>query len=78
MGKSITNYPEFFSGADGSIRPGNVVDYLKKHQNASGEVSITDLWKVVLYGLQDIWPESRTRIGGQNMGDVWELSYVDC
>jgi hypothetical protein len=54
-----------------------MVDYLKKHQTASGEVSITDLWKAVLYGLQDIWPESRTRIDGQNMGDVWELAYVN-
>ncbi|GMF60808.1 unnamed protein product [Phytophthora fragariaefolia] len=78
LGKSLANYPEFFKGQDGSTRPGNMVDYLKKHQNASSEVSITELWNVVLYGLQDIWPESRTRIGGQNMGDVWELSYVDC
>ncbi|KUF76745.1 Uracil catabolism protein 4 [Phytophthora nicotianae] len=76
LGKSIENYPEFFKGADGSIRPGNMVDYLTKHQNSSGEVSITDLWKVVLYGLQDIWPASRTQIDGQNMGDVWELSYL--
>ncbi|RMX62804.1 hypothetical protein DD238_007675 [Peronospora effusa] len=76
LGKSITNYPEFFMGTDGSIRPGNMVDYLMKHQNTDGEISITDLWKVVLHGLQDIWPESRTRIGGQNMGDVWELSYL--
>ncbi|CAH0481265.1 unnamed protein product [Peronospora belbahrii] len=76
LGKSITNYPDFFKGTDGSIRPGNMVDYLAKHQSASGEISITELWKVVLYGLQDIWPESRTRIGGQNMGDVWELSYL--
>ncbi|ETI48857.1 hypothetical protein F442_07236 [Phytophthora nicotianae P10297] len=76
LGKSIANYPEFFKGADGSIRPGNMVDYLTKHQNSSGEVSITDLWKVVLYGLQDIWPASRTQIDGQNMGDVWELSYL--
>ncbi|POM65874.1 hypothetical protein PHPALM_18347 [Phytophthora palmivora] len=74
LGKSIANYPEFFTGVDGSIRPGNMVDYLTKHQNASGEVSITELWKVVLYGLQDIWPASRTQIDGQNMGDVWELS----
>ncbi|CAI5744805.1 unnamed protein product [Peronospora destructor] len=76
LGKSIANYPEFFLGTDGSNRPGNMVDYLMKHQNIDGEVSITDLWKVVLHGLQDIWPESRTRIGGQNMGDVWELSYL--
>uniref|UniRef100_M4BXD3 Uncharacterized protein n=1 Tax=Hyaloperonospora arabidopsidis (strain Emoy2) TaxID=559515 RepID=M4BXD3_HYAAE len=53
-----------------------MVDYLKERQTASGEVSITDLWKVVVYGLQDIWPESRTRIDGQNMGDVWELPYL--
>jgi hypothetical protein len=51
-----------------------MVDYLAKHQNSSGEISITELWKVVVYGLQDIWPASRTRIGGLNMGDVWELS----
>ncbi|CAI5737578.1 unnamed protein product [Peronospora destructor] len=76
LGKSIANYPEFFLGTDGSIRPGNMVDYLMKHQDTDGEISITDLWKVVLHGLQDIWPESRTRIGGQNMGDVWELSYL--
>lgn len=53
---------------------GNMVDYLVKHKNADGEISITELWKVVIYGLQDIWPEGRTRIGGSNMGDVWELS----
>lgn len=51
-----------------------MVDYLAKHKNASDEISITELWKVVVYGLQDIWPASRTRIGGLNMGDVWELS----
>lgn len=76
LGKSIANYPEFFKGADGSVRPGNMVDYLKTHQSAGGQVSITVLWKAVLYGLQDIWPASRSRIGGQNMGDVWELSYL--
>ena len=77
LGTCIANYPEFFKGTDGSVRPGNMVDYLKERQTASGEVSITDLWKVVVYGLQDIWPESRTRIDGQNMGDVWELPYVE-
>ncbi|CAI5737859.1 unnamed protein product [Hyaloperonospora brassicae] len=76
LGTSIANYPEFFKGTDGSIRPGNMVDYLMKCQSASREVSITELWKVVVYGLQDIWPESRTRIDGQNMGDVWELPYL--
>ncbi|KAI9909641.1 hypothetical protein PsorP6_014621 [Peronosclerospora sorghi] len=68
LGKSMTNYAEFFTGVDGSIRPGNMVDYLAQHQNLNGEVSIATLWNVVLHGLQDVWPESRTRIDGQNMG----------
>ncbi|TDH70643.1 hypothetical protein CCR75_001235 [Bremia lactucae] len=77
LGTSLSNYPEFFLGADGSIRPGNLVDYLKKHQHENGEVSITRLWNVILYGLQDIWPTSRTQIDGHNMGDVWELAWVN-
>lgn len=52
------------------------MDYLLKHKNDANEVSITELWRVVVYGLQDIWPDSRPRVGGQNMGDIWELSYV--
>ncbi|CEG38278.1 Protein of unknown function DUF1688 [Plasmopara halstedii] len=76
LGTCLRNYPEFFAGADGSIRPGNMVDYLTRHQGENGEVSITELWKVVLYGLQDIWPSNRIQIDGQNMGDVWELAYL--
>lgn len=77
LGVSLKAHPEFFAGPDGTAnRPGNLVDYLNKHKNEQNEVSITELWRVVVYGLQDIWPESRTRVGGQNMGDVWELSYL--
>lgn len=53
---------------------GNMVDYLFKHKTENDEISVKELWKVVIYGLQHIWPESRTRIDNQNMGDVWELS----
>ncbi|GAB9476059.1 hypothetical protein Gpo141_00013131 [Globisporangium polare] len=77
LGKSLKAHPEFFAGPEGTAnRPGNLVDYLLKHKNEQNEVSITELWRVVVYGLQDIWPESRTRVSGQNMGDVWELSYL--
>ncbi|TYZ64957.1 hypothetical protein PybrP1_010264 [[Pythium] brassicae (nom. inval.)] len=77
LGQSLKAHPEFFAGTVGSSnRPGNLVDYLLKHKNEQNEVSITELWRVVVYGLQDIWPDSRTRLGGQNMGDVWELSYL--
>uniref|UniRef100_K3WWH7 Uracil catabolism protein 4 n=1 Tax=Globisporangium ultimum (strain ATCC 200006 / CBS 805.95 / DAOM BR144) TaxID=431595 RepID=K3WWH7_GLOUD len=76
LGGSLTAHPEFFAGADGSIRPGNLVDYLLKHKNDQNEVSVKELWRTVAYGLQDIWPDSRPRIGDQNMGDIWELSYL--
>ncbi|KAF1313640.1 hypothetical protein FI667_g17154, partial [Globisporangium splendens] len=76
LGGSLTAHPEFFAGADGSIRPGNLVDYLLKHKNDQNEVSVKELWRTVVYGLQDIWPDSRPSIGGQNMGDIWELSYL--
>jgi hypothetical protein len=55
---------------------GNIVDYVFQHKNPENEISITVLWKGIIYGLQDIWPESRTRIAGKNMGDVWDLAYV--
>lgn len=51
-----------------------MVDYLFKHKTENDEISVKELWKVVIYGLQHIWPESRTRIDNQNMGDVWELA----
>lgn len=55
---------------------GNIVDYLFGLKNEKNEISITALWKGMIYGLQDIWPASRTQIGGKNMGDVWTLSYL--
>ncbi|KAJ0396096.1 hypothetical protein P43SY_006664 [Pythium insidiosum] len=77
LGKSIKARPEYFGGEDGtSARPGNIVDYLFKFKNDTGEVSVATLWKGVVYGLEDIWPSDRTAIAGKNMGDVWKLSYL--
>ncbi|TMW61925.1 hypothetical protein Poli38472_010988 [Pythium oligandrum] len=77
LGLSVKGHPEFFAGPVGSVaRPGNLVDYLFALKNDKNEISITALWKAVIYGLQEIWPASRTQIAGQNMGDVWELSYL--
>jgi hypothetical protein len=79
LGKSLQAHPEFFGTAKNggkTIRPGNLIDYLLEKKNVKNEVSIQELWKVVIYGLQDIWPPSRTRLGGMNMGDVWQLSYL--
>ena len=29
------------------------------------------LWEVLIYGLEDIWPKSRTQLDGVYLGDVW-------
>ncbi|CAI5716481.1 unnamed protein product [Peronospora effusa] len=43
LSKSIVHDSEFFMRTDGSIRLGNIVDYLMKHQNTDEEISYTDL-----------------------------------
>ena len=37
-------------------------------------VSVSLLWRIVIEGFEAIWPESRTKIDGINMGDVWPFS----
>ncbi len=37
----------------------------------TGRVSIEQLWEVIIYGFEGIWPTGRTILDGRNMGDVW-------
>jgi hypothetical protein len=34
-------------------------------------LSVHDLWRAVMYGLEKTWPATRTHIGSTAMGDVW-------
>jgi hypothetical protein len=45
---------------------------------AGGQVVIqmTDLWTVLMSGLETIWPATRTVIAGKAMGDVWPCSLL--
>jgi hypothetical protein len=88
LGKALEEHPEFFSsrlaskGADEdggpeSFRPGYLVDYLftqAKPGTDPASVPVHDLWRVVMDGLESIWPAGRTSVGGRPMGDVWPHS----
>jgi hypothetical protein len=73
--------PEFFGGE--LARPGNMVDYVLAQQEGK-KISLHVLWKVVIEGLEDIWPSSSSGVSctnlnpagfdGQKRGDVWVYS----
>jgi hypothetical protein len=73
--------PDFFGGE--LARPGNMVDYVLSQQEGK-QISLRVLWKVVIEGLEDIWPSSTSGVSctnlnpagftGQKRGDVWVYS----
>ncbi|RIA87463.1 hypothetical protein C1645_696021 [Glomus cerebriforme] len=74
LGQALKNHPEFFGGRD--ARPGNLLDYLLSHPTTtttqSGPtVKIETLWSVIIDGLAEIWPPTRTSVNGTSLGDVW-------
>ncbi|BFZ53318.1 hypothetical protein PYCC9005_000341 [Savitreella phatthalungensis] len=77
LGSALRKQPDIF-GVDG--RPGNLVDYLRKHasaQQAPSGVTVIPLpilWTVLLDGLESIWPAGRTQLNGQVLGDAWPCS----
>ncbi|KAI5121604.1 hypothetical protein M0805_009475 [Coniferiporia weirii] len=72
LANALRANPVYF-GED--ARPGNLVDYLESQSvtlsTGARSVSVTALWHVLIYGLQEIWPASRTTLGGTPLGDVW-------
>lgn len=72
LGGALKSRPDMF-GEDG--RPGNMVDYLISHPDtvAAGMpvVPLPVLWSVLMDGLSDIWPATRTNINGISLGDAW-------
>lgn len=69
---ALRSRPDMF-GRD--ARPGNMVDYLMSHPDtvAAGLpiVPLPVLWSVLMDGLSDIWPATRTNINGISLGDAW-------
>ena len=61
-----------FFGSD-PPRPGNLLDFLLNHQQ-QGRVPLATLWKVVMEGLELVWPGERIFLGGIKLGDVWPHS----
>ncbi|CAH0040723.1 unnamed protein product [Clonostachys solani] len=62
-----------FFGDDG--RPGNMVDHLLGHPSTQASsqliVPLPVLWNVLMNGLSQVWPHSRTSINGISLGDAW-------
>ena len=67
---------DFFFTKDDKIRPGNLLFYLRQ-QSKDNIVSINALWKVVMEGLGGLWPESRTKLDGQSLGDAWPCEAIN-
>lgn len=66
-----------------SLRPGNMVDFLRSHPSAQQipspssvpiSVPLEALWEVLIEGLGGVWPPSRTKLEGVALGDVWHCA----
>lgn len=68
---------EIFKDAEtGDLRPGNILDFLLKHESTQKQkdgylVHMKVLWKTIILGFGPIWPETRTKLNGKSLGDVW-------
>ncbi|KAB2107579.1 hypothetical protein AG0111_0g3842 [Alternaria gaisen] len=71
LGKSLLSHPTIF-GEEG--RPGNVVDYMKTTTSDPSTLDILTFWDVLQNLLIPIWPQDRTVVNGQALGDAWPLS----
>ncbi|THH09690.1 hypothetical protein EW145_g1819 [Phellinidium pouzarii] len=78
LANALRANPAYF-GDD--ARPGNVVDYLESQSTVSSagvrSVHVSVLWYVLIHGLQEIWPASRTTLSGTALGDVWPSTALE-
>jgi hypothetical protein len=73
LSKTLQESPEFF-GQD--ARPGNIIDFLQTQavnisDTTKPTIPIAALWHILVYGLNSIWPPSRTSLNDVSLGDVW-------
>lgn len=70
LGKVIEEQSKYFPVDDpGVARPGALVDFLVDRGDLNVHIDV--LWELVIKGFGGIWPESRTRVKGIALGDVW-------
>ncbi|RMZ72894.1 Uracil catabolism 4 [Pyrenophora seminiperda CCB06] len=70
LGKSLLSQLHIF-GKEG--RPGNVVDYMKTTTTTT-TLDILTFWDILQNLLIPIWPQDRTVVACQALGDAWPLS----
>ncbi|OLY83640.1 Uracil catabolism protein 4 [Smittium mucronatum] len=46
------------------------IDYLTSKSN-NKSISVRILWKVIIKGFHNVWPESEIKINGESLGDAW-------
>ncbi|KZZ97437.1 hypothetical protein AAL_03401 [Moelleriella libera RCEF 2490] len=72
LSTALAEKTDYF-GPDG--RPGNMVDHLLSHPSTQASsiliVPLPVLWNVLMNGLAQIWPPSRTALNGVSLGDAW-------
>ncbi|KAF1832751.1 DUF1688-domain-containing protein [Decorospora gaudefroyi] len=71
LGMSLLSQPDVF-GEEG--RPGNIVDYMKKTAGTASKLDVLVFWNILQTLLIPIWPQDRTVVNGQAIGDAWPLS----
>lgn len=72
LGEAVASAPHYFGAA--APRPGNLFDYLCANA-AQGVLHARQILLAVLDSLSPIWP-GRLRLGGVNLGDVWQHHQV--
>ncbi|PJF18226.1 putative DUF1688 domain-containing protein [Paramicrosporidium saccamoebae] len=72
LGRVLESQPVYFpKDVNGFARPGSLVDHLLTRQCGHAQIHVNVLWDVVMKGFGGVWPESRTKLDGVSLGDVW-------
>ncbi|CAG8528069.1 4664_t:CDS:2 [Diversispora eburnea] len=72
LGYALKNHLEFFKR--------NLLDYILSQstidQDKKNIVNINTLWSVIIDGLSEVWPPTRTTLNGVSLGDVWSCELL--
>eukprot|EP01116_Phalansterium_solitarium_P013881 TRINITY_DN31329_c0_g1_i1.p1 TRINITY_DN31329_c0_g1~~TRINITY_DN31329_c0_g1_i1.p1 ORF type:complete len:430 (+),score=155.97 TRINITY_DN31329_c0_g1_i1:190-1479(+) len=76
LGAALRDQPQLFgppadAPASGINRPGHLLDRLLERSGGELRTSVHTLWKLLVDGLQTVWPATRTVLDGVSLGDVW-------